>query len=259
MRRSSICRSSSERASFSSSLRWISISCCSSASCAATSCSTSAACLTFCSICCFSRASSASARCCASIPTNESSASANPSLSASDLSSAASLRFASSAARSSSICCACSRMSSLNASLFTAIYSATMKSGTSFPAVVFSSSSRLSSMFCDCSSLISAICSLITARISACSFSILFAFGLTVIERHDWPKRRQDVPSAIWSLELLSARIICSKLDPPSPLASIIVSFDSRNGICAEPSARHLTTRASLVSDRLILIPSFMF
>ena len=50
-----------------------------------------------------------------------------------------------------------------------------------------------------------------------------------------------------------------SMLLPPRPLASIIVSFDSRYGMYFDPSARHLTVSASLVSERLILMPSFAF
>ena len=43
---------------------------------------------------------------------------------------------------------------------------------------------------------------LMTAFISARSFSSLLAFGLTVMERHDWPKRRQAVPSLTWARAL---------------------------------------------------------
>lgn len=95
-----------------------------------------------------------------------------------------------------------------------------------------------------------------TVFMSACSFSTAPASGLTVMERHAWPKRRHAVPWSTSSAELESASSTWSMLEPPSPFCRIIVSFDSRKGMFLVPSARHLTTSASLVSDRLILRPS---
>ena len=171
--------------------------------------------------------------------------------------------FSSSAWRKATISSSASFKSSISASLFNAMCCAIKKSGMSSAATdalraFSSSSSRLSCSFSSCSVLISWICSLITERISCCSFSIAFALAFTVIERHDWPKRRHAVPSCTCSFEFESARMMCSKLLPASPFCSIMVSFDSRNGMCFAPSARHLTTNASLVNDKLILIPSFM-
>ena len=171
--------------------------------------------------------------------------------------------FSSSAWRKATISSSASFKSSISASLFNAMCCAIKKSGMSSAATdalraFSSSSSRLSCSFSSCSVLISWICSLITERISCCSFSIAFALAFTVIERHDWPKRRHAVPSCTCSFEFERARMMCSRLLPASPFCSIIVSFDSRNGMCFAPSARHLTTNASLVNDKLILIPSFM-
>ena len=243
---------------------WISSICSSSDSNAFFSCSIIATFFIRSSITWRERFSSASAFCCASIPSKRSdlepmSMSSDASL---ELRSSISCAFSCSAFRSSTICSSASRRSSCSASLFSSMCFATIQSGMAAPPTIdsrffFSSASAaISASFSDCSSLISCICSLITDFISACSFSIALAFGFTVIERHDWPKRRHAVDSVMCSVELDSARMMCSRLLPPRPLASIIVSFDSRNGMCFAPSARHLTTNASLVSDRLIRIPS---
>jgi hypothetical protein len=37
--------------------------------------------------------------------------------------------------------------------------------------------------------------------------------------------------------------MMCSRLEPPRPFASIIVSLLSRKGMCADPSARHCHIR----------------
>ena len=48
----------------------------------------------------------------------------------------------------------------------------------------------------------------------------------------------------------------CSMLLPPSDFCRIMVSLLSRKGTFFVPSARHLTTSASLVRERLTLRPS---
>mmetsp|Transcript_11790 Transcript_11790/g.38806 ORF Transcript_11790/g.38806 Transcript_11790/m.38806 type:complete len:229 (-) Transcript_11790:649-1335(-) len=156
---------------------------------------------------------------------------------------------------SSAISLSASRRSSRSASLLSMI-NLVCTAGAAASFSFISANSRFSSSFSDARSLISRICSWITAFISACSFSTALALASMVMDRHDWPKRRHAVDSCTCSAEFESAKIMCSMLLPPRPFCSIIVNFDSRNGMCCDPSARHLTTSASLVSDRLILMPS---
>mmetsp|Transcript_59262 Transcript_59262/g.142156 ORF Transcript_59262/g.142156 Transcript_59262/m.142156 type:complete len:500 (+) Transcript_59262:2716-4215(+) len=170
-----------------------------------------------------------------------------------------SLFFSSMALRNSSICSVASRRSSCSASLFWPMCCATMKSGTSPPSTLLRTSSCfLRSCISASSALISCICSLTTLFISACSFSTVPWSGRTVMLRHAWPKRIDAVPISTCSLLLLSARMTWSMLLPPRPFCRIMVSLLSRKGMFFVPSARHLTTSASFVRERLTLRPSLM-
>mmetsp|Transcript_7150 Transcript_7150/g.22084 ORF Transcript_7150/g.22084 Transcript_7150/m.22084 type:complete len:210 (-) Transcript_7150:933-1562(-) len=198
------------------------------------SCSSSATFFIFSIICSRAYCSRRSARPCASRPSSIASRLASPAdVEALLAASSAIWRFLSSSAFiSSAISLSASRRSSRNASLFSMIALACTSGIISLSFSRCSASNLLSSSFSDARSLISCICSWITAFISACSFSTALAFASMVIDRQDWPKRRHAVDSWTCSAELESARMMWSMLLPPRPFWSIIVSFDSRKGIC---------------------------